>query len=63
MPTAAQEASAHGQLLLAKMASSGKASSLQASGLVPPALFNDAYAAADAGCAEIAKLMRSVLSV
>jgi hypothetical protein len=43
------------------MARSDKVSSLQANGLVPAALFDDAYGAADAGCGEIATALRRAL--
>jgi len=60
-PSFADEASASGQLLMAQMARSGKVTSLQSSGLIAPALFDDAYGAADAGCAEVAKIVRAAL--
>jgi hypothetical protein len=43
------------------MARSGKVTSLQSSGLIIPTLFDDAYGAADAGCAEVANILRSAL--
>lgn len=60
-PSFADEAAASGQLLVAKMARSGKVTSLQSSGLITAALFDDAYDAADAGCAEVANIMRAAM--
>lgn len=60
-PTAAEESCAVGQVLLSTLTSSAKISSLQASGLLPAALFDDACSAAGAGCAATAKLLRAAL--
>lgn len=60
-PTAEEEASALGQVLFAQMAGSGKVSSLQASGLIPANAFDDACAAAAAGCAATAQTLRAAL--
>mmetsp|Transcript_16920 Transcript_16920/g.49007 ORF Transcript_16920/g.49007 Transcript_16920/m.49007 type:complete len:139 (+) Transcript_16920:102-518(+) len=60
-PDAAEEHRALGSMCVAKMATLGKVTYLASRGTLSSAGFDDAFAVADAGCAEIARVAREEL--